>query len=119
MKQAQRLQIEDLSQQQKANCNLAGQEVRQRKRRSARDTDESTFKKLAMKTSIDWIYLAAQEVETSRRIDGASTRDTNPGGLLPIMGLETRSFDTQSGPILSNVGFPMKYLATATHSKLR
>ena len=77
MKQAQRLQIEDLSQQQKANCNLAGQEVRQRKRRSARDTDESTFKKLAMKTSIDWIYLAAQKLKTSRRIDGARTGDTD------------------------------------------
>ena len=30
-----------------------------------------------MKFSSDWIYLAAQEVETSRRIDGASTRDTD------------------------------------------
>jgi len=30
-----------------------------------------------MKPSSDWIYLAAQEVETSRRIDRASTRDTD------------------------------------------
>ena len=44
---------------------------------STRDTDASTFKKLAMKPSIDWIYLAAQKLKTSRRIDRASTRDTD------------------------------------------
>jgi len=30
-----------------------------------------------MKPSIDWIYVAAQKLKTSRRIDGASTRDTD------------------------------------------
>ena len=51
--------------------------MRQIDRASTRDTDASTFKKLAMKPSIDWINLAAQEVETSRQIDRASTRDTD------------------------------------------
>ena len=44
---------------------------------STRDTDASTFKKLAMKPNIDWIYLAAQKLKTSRRIDRASTRNTD------------------------------------------
>ena len=48
---------------------LVAQEVetsRQIDRASTRDTDASTFKKLARKPSSDWTYLAAQEVETSR-----------------------------------------------------
>ena len=40
---------------------------RQIDRASTRDTVASTFKKLARKPSSDWINLAAQEVETSRR----------------------------------------------------
>ena len=51
--------------------------MRQVDRASTRDTDASTFKKLARKPSSDWIYLAAQEVETSRQVDRASTRDTD------------------------------------------
>ena len=44
---------------------------------STRDADASTFKKLAMKPSSNWIYLAAQKLKTIRRRDGASTRDTD------------------------------------------
>ena len=44
---------------------------------STRDADASTFKKLAMKPSIDWIYVAAQKLETSRQIDRAITRDAD------------------------------------------
>ena len=51
--------------------------MRQIDRASTRDTDASTFKKLAMKPSIDWIYVAAQKLKTSGQIDGASTRDTD------------------------------------------
>ena len=49
---------------------LAAQEVetsRQIDRASIRDTDASSFKKLARKPSSDWTYVAAQEVETSRQ----------------------------------------------------
>ena len=59
---------------------LAAQEVetsRQIDRASIRDTDASSFKKLARKPSSDWTYLVAQEFETSRQIDRASTRDTD------------------------------------------
>ena len=51
--------------------------MRQVDRASTRDADASTFKKLALKLSIDWIYLAAQKLKTSRQIDRASTRDTD------------------------------------------
>jgi len=40
---------------------------RQIDRASTRNADASTFKKLARKPSIDWTYVAAQEVETSRQ----------------------------------------------------
>jgi len=41
--------------------------LRQVDEASTRNADASTFKKLAMKPNIDWIYLAAQEVETNRQ----------------------------------------------------
>ena len=59
---------------------LAAQEVetsRQVDRASTRDTNASTFKKLAMKPSSDWTYLAAHKLKTSRQIDRASTRDAD------------------------------------------
>ena len=59
---------------------LAAQKLetsRQIDRASTRDTDASTFKKLAMKPSSNWIYLAAKEVETSRQSTLRCIHDLN------------------------------------------
>jgi len=59
---------------------LAAQKLetsRQIDRASTRDTDASTFKKLAMKPSSNWIYLAAKEVETSRQSTLRCIHDSN------------------------------------------